>query len=85
MLDLAQSPAKRTANLVERTPRFLQRLDLQQLIQVLTTVVIAAPDTEWRRDQSFLDVVADSAARDAAQFREVADGVPYVFRHPTVI
>ena len=63
------------ADLVECPPRFLHCLDTQDLLEVFRAVVIAAPNAERRRDQAFLDVVADRAARDAREPGEVADGV----------
>ena len=42
---------------------------------MICAVMPAAADTKRRREQSFLNVVADRPPRDAAEFSELGDSV----------
>ena len=74
-------PVDREPDLVERVPGFLQRLDPEQLVEMFGSVVVAASDAERRREESFLNVVADRAPGDAAEIREVANCVAGLVGH----
>ncbi len=75
------APLEGAPDLVERVPGFLQRLDPEQLVEMVRSVVVAAPDAERRREESLLDVVAHRAPRDAAEIRQVTDGVAGFLGH----
>ena len=72
-------------DLVERAPRLLQRLDAQQLVEMRPAVVVAAPDTERRRQEVLLYVVADRPAGDAAEIGKVPNRIARLVRHEAVI
>ena len=63
------------ANLIERAPGGLQRLDLEQPVEVLRTVVASASDAQRHRQQPLLDVVPDGAARDVTEVGQLLNRV----------
>jgi hypothetical protein len=76
---------ERPPNLVQRPPGFLHRFYAEELIEVLGAVMVSATDPEGRREQSFLNVVADRTARDAAEIRKIADGILGDVHHKRLI
>ena len=68
-------PIERSADLVERMPSLLQRLDPEQLVEMFGAVVVPASNAERGREEPLLNVVTDRAPRDAAKIRQVADRV----------
>ena len=73
--------AERVFDLFERPAGLLHRLDLQELLEVRRSVVIAPAQTERSRQQAFLDVVPDRAPGDAAQISQITDGVKDCVAH----
>ena len=65
----------RATDLVERPALLLKVPYLQQPFEMIGAVVPAAANTERRREQSFLNVVADRPPRDAAEVSELGDSV----------
>ena len=76
---------ERLPNLLEGAPGFLHCLDAEELIEVLTAVMVAASDAKRRRQQLLLHVVPDRASRDTAEIGKVADGVTGFVRHARFI
>jgi len=72
---------ERVFDLFERPAGLLHRLDLQELLEVRRSVVIASAQTEGSRQQAFLDVVADRAPGNAAQISQITDGVKDCVAH----
>ena len=58
---------ERHTNVVQRVPALLQRLDAKELLEMFRGVVIASTQSERRRDETFLDVIANRPPRYAAQ------------------
>src|SRR5262245_44075092 len=71
-------------NFVERSPCFLKRLQLQEPIEMFATVVIAPAHAKRRRQQAFLDVVADGPSRNAAEIGQFPDRVARFGHTPTI-
>jgi hypothetical protein len=61
--------------LVEGTTELLELLYLQQALEMSRAIVLPSADAERRRQQPFLDVVADGTSRHAAQLCELGDPV----------
>jgi hypothetical protein len=61
------------ADVVEGLAGFLARLHVQQAVEVRLVVMPAPPDSEGRRQQAFLYVVADRPARHAAEVCQFVD------------
>ena len=70
--------AQQLANALEREALLGVAADVEQLLQVLPGVVRGAGLAERTIDQSQLDVVADRAAIDAGQLRQLVEGVARV-------
>lgn len=69
------------ANFIERAPGGLQRLDLEQPVEVLRTVVASASDAQRHWQQPLLDVVPDGTPRDVTEVGQLLNGVVLCVRH----
>ena len=58
--------AQFASNLVERASDLLKPLDLEQALEMRGPIVLPASDTQRCRQQCFLNVIPDGAARYAA-------------------
>jgi hypothetical protein len=72
---------KRASNVDKRSAVFLHRLHTKQLLEMLGRVVIAATETQRRRDQTFLHVIPDCPARHAAERGEFSNRISNGGRH----
>jgi hypothetical protein len=77
-------PSEQLPDLVERATRLLERFDLQQPIEMLAAVVVAAPKAEGRRQQPLLNVITNRPSRDACEIGELADRIQRIGHEATM-